>query len=523
MKIFLTFLTFSALVNLCACGYNGPRMFDSPMPEPASENEEILDREKFEERMSLVYGRIMSSEKPEEELKVYIERLVRIYFRTTYYIQRFDEELKNSQASFSDLPFLMESQSYIRIQASRKLFDRLQDKIVWIYARLNRDRLEASRQSSGSLSINRDLQKLSNLRRVFHKILREQDNEALYAMELLSERLLEVYYISTSEMVTNSQGPREDRERKNFSSYVDRVKKRLGVRFGQKHQERIQRRVQESSQDEELTREVESTVNEIRESFSNLGAPSSERIPAQSTKLIYPSTGVQGNIVGRNFPERTWTLTYDDGPHATHSDAIMKDLERAGFRGTFFWLGRTLRGASARPLVERARRGKHVLANHSETHADLSKATGSNEKPLIDREIVQPHSWMTQLYGFEPNIFRCPYGSCTRTAGVRQKLADMGYVHAFWAVDSLDWNKSANPQGAASITERVRQQMDRVGRGIILYHDIHPQSVESSAQIIRLIQSRRDRHVDLCRAIDETNGDWPVNQAGRYQFCNYMN
>lgn len=531
MKSIFYIFVLSGLLSISACGHKNAYSDASNSRQPASGSEE-LDAARYEERMLQTYNSIMSRENPGEALAEYIQRAMRIYFRTTYYIQQFDEELRSTPAEVSAdaTPFLMRSENYVRIQAARQILDRIQDKIVWLYIKLNSDRLEAAKEAQGRAEISQDFQRLSSIRRQFHDTMRVQSaNEGGYAIEILNERLLDAYVDFSSQVVSiygkeSTAQSQSDQVLASIQNHARELRARLNskTRFGQ-YRESIQRRVIEAGNDRELTQEIDSAAESIRRDFTKAWSETLTRIPAQASKSIFPSTGPNGNIVGRNFPSRTWSLTYDDGPHASHSNTIMNDLEAAGFRGTFFWLGRTLRGSKGKDVLERARRNKHVLANHSETHADLSKAVGSNANPIIQREIVGPHELMKGLYGYAPNIYRCPYGSCTKTSAIRQTLADMGYVHAFWAIDTLDWNKSANPNGAASITERVRQQMDRVGQGVILYHDIHPQSVESSASVVKLIRSRGDRHVDLCRAIDETNGDWPVGQNGRYVFCPYMN
>jgi peptidoglycan/xylan/chitin deacetylase (PgdA/CDA1 family) len=48
--------------------------------------------------------------------------------------------------------------------------------------------------------------------------------------------------------------------------------------------------------------------------------------------------------------------------------------------------------------------------------------------------------------------------------------------HFFWRVDSLDW-QDHNPE---SIRDRVVTQMNAVKKGIILFHDIHPQSAAAA-------------------------------------------
>ena len=67
-------------------------------------------------------------------------------------------------------------------------------------------------------------------------------------------------------------------------------------------------------------------------------------------------------------PKSVW-LTFDDGPHATHTAHILKVLEKRAIRGTFFFIGKH---ALAEPgLVKDAFEAGHRIGNHSFTHPDL--------------------------------------------------------------------------------------------------------------------------------------------------------
>ena len=54
-----------------------------------------------------------------------------------------------------------------------------------------------------------------------------------------------------------------------------------------------------------------------------------------------------------------------------------------------------------------------------------------------------------------------------------------------WNVDSLDW-KDPLPE---SIAERVVQQVNRYGRGIILFHDIHRRTLAALPLVINRLRA----------------------------------
>ena len=80
-------------------------------------------------------------------------------------------------------------------------------------------------------------------------------------------------------------------------------------------------------------------------------------------------------------------------------------------------------------------------------------------------------------------------------------------LHVFWNVDTLDWQD----KDPASILARAKKQMQANGHGVILFHDIHPQSVEASKKLLewsKTLKGTSDeiRWVTLPEIVDEMNG-----------------
>lgn len=70
-------------------------------------------------------------------------------------------------------------------------------------------------------------------------------------------------------------------------------------------------------------------------------------------------------------------------------------------------------------------------------------------------------------------LFRPPYGA--RNDLVLAEVAERGLRSVLWNIDSRDWADPI-PQ---SIAQRVIDEAEREGRGIILFHDIHGRSVQA--------------------------------------------
>lgn len=225
----------------------------------------------------------------------------------------------------------------------------------------------------------------------------------------------------------------------------------------------------------DISEEIKKSTYMIQASFVN--DPSS-RMP-QSDR-IEPSTGHNGNITGNTFNKGVWAITYDDGPHNVYTNQIANNLKSYGIKSTFFSLSKNV---LAYPQITKGLKEMGMeIANHSHDHAQLTKLDDAK----LNFEIIDSTRKIEEVTGVHPKFFRCPYGAGTNIARIRSKIAKENMVHVFWNVDSLDW-QDRNP---ASIVARVKKEMalSKKGGGIILFHDIHPQSVIASKEIMKYLK-----------------------------------
>ena len=103
----------------------------------------------------------------------------------------------------------------------------------------------------------------------------------------------------------------------------------------------------------------------------------------------------------------------------------------------------------------------------------------------IDREIIQSITDLSAILGKQARYFRLPFGSGVRNDLIGSRFQAMNLDHFFWRVDSLDW-QDKNPE---SIRDRVVTQMKAVGKGIVLFHDIHAQSAQASKLIVNYLKN----------------------------------
>ena len=159
-------------------------------------------------------------------------------------------------------------------------------------------------------------------------------------------------------------------------------------------------------------------------------------------------------------------LTFDDGP-GPNTGKILDVLEQYDERATFFMLGNS---ASAYPeTVKRIYETGNEIANHSTTHADLSKS--SLEK--IRWEIDTASGTIESACGQSPVLLRPPYGAVSPDL-----RANAGMPLIMWSIDTLDW-KTRDTQNTIEVVMKEKQD-----GAIVLMHDIHDPSVEAAVQLI---------------------------------------
>jgi peptidoglycan/xylan/chitin deacetylase (PgdA/CDA1 family) len=139
-------------------------------------------------------------------------------------------------------------------------------------------------------------------------------------------------------------------------------------------------------------------------------------------------------------------------------------------KATFFLVGRNVQEFPH--LVRREAAEGHELANHSYSHADLGRSSGSK----VTSELVRTQQAIQKAAGVTPTLMRPPYGSTDKqVARVTKKL---GLAQVLWTVDPLDWQ--------VRNTKRVERKVIGGTRSgtIVLMHDIHPTTVAAVPLII---------------------------------------
>lgn len=161
-------------------------------------------------------------------------------------------------------------------------------------------------------------------------------------------------------------------------------------------------------------------------------------------------------LVARCAARRAIVLSYDDGPGAELTPALLDLLARRGARASFYMIGRE---SLARPAtVARVLAGGHEVANHTQEHLNAWKVWPWRAL----RDLHAGRATLDRL-GAAPRSFRPPYGKMTpltwlATWRSRERIA-------FWTVDSRDSWEVPLP------IPEVLAQIDTLGGGVVLMHD----------------------------------------------------
>jgi peptidoglycan/xylan/chitin deacetylase (PgdA/CDA1 family) len=192
-------------------------------------------------------------------------------------------------------------------------------------------------------------------------------------------------------------------------------------------------------------------------------------------------TTKRGILHGDDLPADVVALTFDDGPHATRTARILQILSDAGIKATFFEIGRN---AAAHPEIARqVLAAGHTVGSHTFSHPNMSRLA----EPHAEAEVDSGDASVSLALGLKPGelaFFRFPYGA--KTGAEQSFVQRRGNTTFFWNMDSNDW-KIRDPH---LLFVNVLAELDRAKHGIILFHDIHEQTVIVLPHVLAELRAR---------------------------------
>lgn len=165
-------------------------------------------------------------------------------------------------------------------------------------------------------------------------------------------------------------------------------------------------------------------------------------------------------------------MTYDDGP-AGYTNQLLDTLKQHRSAATFYMLGDLV---SVNPdIVQRAANEGHELGSHTMSHPELTLIPLDQAKA----QVLDAKTLIEEASGVSAPTFRPPYGSVDDAI-----IAAVNMPAILWTIDTNDWQKP----GEAALIER---SLPVAGPGdIVLWHDIHPDSVAVADTVIGGLNNR---------------------------------
>lgn len=170
-------------------------------------------------------------------------------------------------------------------------------------------------------------------------------------------------------------------------------------------------------------------------------------------------------------------LTFDDGPQARTTPAILDALDAECTKALFFSLGKMALGL---PDIIRdvARRG-HTVGTHTWSHQDLRKKSDQDAKDEIEKGISAVHR---AVGGPIAPFFRYPYLRDSPTT--LAYLASRNIAMFSTDLDSFDFKR----QTAEKLVESIMKKVEKRGKGIILMHDIQPHTAKAMPALLAALK-----------------------------------
>jgi peptidoglycan-N-acetylglucosamine deacetylase len=173
-------------------------------------------------------------------------------------------------------------------------------------------------------------------------------------------------------------------------------------------------------------------------------------------------------IADRTLDGRGYGLTFDDGPHAQGTPAVLEILAAQGVQATFFLVGEQV--ARNPSLAAEIVAAGHGIGLHCDRHRNLLRLGPR----AVREDIARARALIEETTGQSIERYRPPYGIFHAAALTIAKQND--WRPLLWTRWGRDWAASATPE---SITERL------VGGGVaegsvLLLHDADDYSAAGS-------------------------------------------
>lgn len=220
------------------------------------------------------------------------------------------------------------------------------------------------------------------------------------------------------------------------------------------------------------------------------------------------SVTVSNSVDGRELPiycvetqEKKIALSFDAAWGNEDTAKILEILKKHDVHVTFFMTGGWVE--SYPDDVKAILAAGHDLGNHSENHKNMSQLSDEEKK----EELMQVHTKVQELTGYDMFLFRPPYGDYDNA--VVNVAKDCGYYTIQWDVDSLDWKD----YGVDSIIKTVTQHKHLGNGSIILCHNGAKYTAQALDTLIATLKNEGYTFVPISELIYKDG--YHMNHEGR--------
>ncbi len=161
-------------------------------------------------------------------------------------------------------------------------------------------------------------------------------------------------------------------------------------------------------------------------------------------------------------------------------------------------LGSTIQQSSIQPLVRIVSQAGGFATVHGFYHAtSAGKPFTAIPWETVRKHLVDTKNLIKSITGNEAVFFRPPYG-IIRAEDLRRIESELNLIPVGWTIDSLDWSIKSADELFIKITSLIKQR----GKGILLMHDIHPQSRAVVPRLVTWLRENGYKVVGPERLID---------------------
>ena len=216
---------------------------------------------------------------------------------------------------------------------------------------------------------------------------------------------------------------------------------------------------------------------------------------------LKPGKPNRSRYFGIKTDEPYVAMTFDDGPHPTHTPRLLDILRELDIKATFYVVGPRVKSHPG--ILRRMIAEGHEIGNHTWNHPNLARCSDSK----VRSELKRTQDAVVAACGVKPNTMRAPFGSLKRSQ--REWIfKEFGYPSIMWAVDPEDWmRKNRKP---SVVKANILKATDK--GEIILAHDIHKSTVDAMKETLGELKARGFKFATVSQLFQLEN-DYLARQA----------